>query len=351
MGIENDVKRIQSLDVLRIVASFMVVMLHVSADKWNSVDVNQLTWKVFNLYDSAVRSCVPIFFMISGATMLGRKDMIPLPQLMKKNMLKLFIVYIAWSALYAIFDVGLRAVFSWQEIPTIIARTIGSHYHLWFLRTLIGVYLLYPVLFIVKSYHDGKYVPYCCALFFIFAVVIYTILLYPFESTLPQMLNRFGYELTGYSGYFLFGYYLTKKELPKLKTIYLLPLLFIIIGVSAKIGEVYSVSRGGPSDILYGNMSLPVFLEAIIIFILFKKIKFDLTEKFSAVIQTISKGTLTIYLLHPFLLEHFEKWFGLTTLSMNAWVSVPVICILIFTICLLISLVLTKLPLIKTWLV
>lgn len=53
-------------DLLRIFASFMVVMLHVSAFYWDKIQPQTEQWMALNLFDSAVRSCVPLFFMLSG---------------------------------------------------------------------------------------------------------------------------------------------------------------------------------------------------------------------------------------------------------------------------------------------
>lgn len=69
----------------------MVIILHVSASRWYSVDVYSTEWEVFNLYDSAVRSCVPIFFMLSGKLYLSKSKMISIKELVGNKILKLFI--------------------------------------------------------------------------------------------------------------------------------------------------------------------------------------------------------------------------------------------------------------------
>lgn len=74
-----------NIDYLRIFACFMVIILHVSADNWHTADVDSFEWAVFNFYDTAVRSCVPLFFMISGKLFLGRTEIILISKLYKKN--------------------------------------------------------------------------------------------------------------------------------------------------------------------------------------------------------------------------------------------------------------------------
>ena len=74
-------------DLLRIFASFMVVMLHVSAFYWDKIQPQTEQWRALNLFDSAVRSCVPLFFMLSGAFLLAKE--LPLNKLLGKNVLHL----------------------------------------------------------------------------------------------------------------------------------------------------------------------------------------------------------------------------------------------------------------------
>ena len=77
-------------DLLRIFASFMVVMLHVSAFYWDKIQPQTEQWRALNLFDSAVRSCVPLFFMLSGAFLLAKE--LPLNKLLGKNVLHLAVV-------------------------------------------------------------------------------------------------------------------------------------------------------------------------------------------------------------------------------------------------------------------
>lgn len=47
-------------DVLIIIATFAVVMLHVSAQHWFYVKLKTPEWRAFNLYDGSVRFPVPV---------------------------------------------------------------------------------------------------------------------------------------------------------------------------------------------------------------------------------------------------------------------------------------------------
>ena len=77
----------------------MVIFLHVAAQNWSSVDVTGKQWHVFNLYNSAVRSSVPLFLMLSGKLLLSHGDDFSM-KIFSKNIKKLLIVYLVWAFLY-----------------------------------------------------------------------------------------------------------------------------------------------------------------------------------------------------------------------------------------------------------
>jgi len=54
------------IDLLRIVATFATIVIHVSEENYQNTISNPKWWNVFNIYDSIVRFSVPIFVMISG---------------------------------------------------------------------------------------------------------------------------------------------------------------------------------------------------------------------------------------------------------------------------------------------
>ena len=345
--------RCANMDVLRIVASFMVIMIHVAANKWHVTDVSSNEWVAMNFYDSAARSCVPIFFMLSGKLFLDREKMKPVSDMLKNNILKLAIIYVVWAALYAIDTIGVRGVFTMPNaLGELTKLIIGAKYHLWFIPAMIGVYLLAPVMFSLKEYEKGKYVPYVLVMFFIFAILLTTIKIIPFQNEYTEiMLDKVQYELVGYSGYFLLGYYLSKKEYPKIRKLMLVALFAVIVVVSTIIGQAHAINIGEPAGILYGYGTLPVFLEAVLIFYCFLKIKIQVSAKTSKLITCISKCTLGIYLMHLFIIERLEIWLGINTTSFNTWFSIPIICVAVFVISTIVTLVLSKIPVINKWLI
>ena len=157
-------QRIAYFDVLRILATFAVIVLHLSAQHWADTDVHTRAWQAFNLYDSAVRWAVPVFVMISGSLFLSGSQ--SLLHILKKNVLRLVTAFVFWSALYAVFMVNFEGC----PKDLIAQQFFNGHYHMWFLFMIVGLYLIVP--FLRPIVRDEKLLRY-----FLLLTLIFTFLL------------------------------------------------------------------------------------------------------------------------------------------------------------------------------
>jgi surface polysaccharide O-acyltransferase-like enzyme len=123
---------------LRVLACFMVVLLHVSAETFVKAGPG---WWAGNVFDSLARSCVPLFFMIAGATMLRRDEEIG--PFFRKRVLRILPPLVFWSLFYLWwlwFNGGGPA--NWA-----LAMVQGpTMYHLWYFYALVGIYAAMPIL-------------------------------------------------------------------------------------------------------------------------------------------------------------------------------------------------------------
>ena len=65
------------VDFVRVCAIVGVVCLHMAAPllhEYNEASLGR--WWVGNIFDSATRVCVPIFFMLTGFLLLGKQEII-----------------------------------------------------------------------------------------------------------------------------------------------------------------------------------------------------------------------------------------------------------------------------------
>ena len=92
------------MDCLRVLAAAAVILLHVAAKQWHTVDIRGGDWLLLCLFNGSVRWCVPLFVMISGALFLNPEKEISLRDLYGKYILRLLVAYFVWGVVYALFD-------------------------------------------------------------------------------------------------------------------------------------------------------------------------------------------------------------------------------------------------------
>ena len=148
--------RVLKYDVLRVIACFAIVLLHVSASYWSVVDIYGSEFVVMTVYNSLTRFAVPVFFMLSGLFLVS-----PERENVKvgKRVLKIILLFYIWSAFYAFQGVAVDALtgqFSQEAWNGALQRFVFGHVHMWFLQMLAGFYILIPVARQLFSYALGS---------------------------------------------------------------------------------------------------------------------------------------------------------------------------------------------------
>lgn len=351
-------KRKVYCDYLRLVATFAVVFIHVAASNWLNVDVNGIQWQVFNIYDSLVRWGVPIFVMISGALFLNRD--VPIKNIYSKYVLRMVIAFVSWSLFYAILTTDTFQHGLIYSLKSHIGTLVTGHYHMWFVLMIIGLYMCIP--FMKKIISDETVMKYFLKLSFIFAFLIPWVLkivndfvgsnnsmIQKMVTTIDSNLMNMGMSMVlGYSFYFILGYYLDRIEIKKdvRVMIYVAGILGFIFTVVADAG--LSIKTQVANSNYYGNFEVNVLLEVIAVHTLFKYHTFQ-NEKVNQFVVVLSKFGFGAYLIHTFIIESMAAILHFDTLSMNAWISVPLISIIVFGVSMGISAVLNHIPVIKKY--
>lgn len=351
-------KRKVYCDYLRLVATFAVVFIHVAASNWSNVDVNGMQWQVFNIYDSLVRWGVPIFVMISGALFLNRD--VPIKNIYSKYVLRMVIAFVSWSLFYAILTTDTFQYGLIYSLKSHIGTLVTGHYHMWFVLMIIGLYMCIP--FMKKIVSDETVMKYFLKLSFIFAFLIPWVLkivndfvgsnnsmIQKMVTTIDSNLMNMGMSMVlGYTFYFILGYYLDRIEIKKdvRVMIYVAGILGFIFTVVADAG--LSIKTQVANSNYYGNFEVNVLLEVIAVHTFFKYHTFQ-NEKVNQFVVVLSKFGFGAYLIHTFIIESMAAILHFDTLSMNAWISVPLISIIVFGVSMGVSAVLNHIPVIKKY--
>ncbi len=351
-------ERLVYLDIMRIFATFTVIILHASAQNWLEVAPNTYEWQIFNIYNSAVRFNVALFVMISGALFLDSSYKISIKKLYIKNIFRLLAAYVAWSFIYAV----LTYLYSGLNYNTvemiiyIIKVTLKSHYHMWFVPMIIGVYIMVPILKPMTEHKDSKKIcEYFIILFFIIGILKPSIFEFnfPYKSQIYSIVNLINSStVAGWLGYFVLGYYLRKYTIKSIykNIIYILAVLGYLF--CAIVNSYLSVKTGTASSFYYVSFSLSNFFITVAWFLFFKYevSKIKLSEKIIKIINIISKNMFGLYLVHALVLKLVYD-FGLNTLSFNPILSIPVISIITFVIGYILVVLISKIPIINKYLI
>lgn len=327
-------QRIVYLDLLRVIATFAVIQLHVAATEFQS-SFYSMNWNIGIVYNSLVRWCVPVFVMISGALFLDQNREVTYQEILKKRVPRLLLAYVFWTVLYVLYGFVLTD-FEGFTVKHFIKRSIVSpRVHLWFLPMLMGVYLLIPVL--RKIAQDNKLMRYALIIWAVYMTVGFFQYVDGFKSV-KHFYSLFNpNSIVVFSGYFLLGYFLSRQGSSKKQRIGLY--LLGIVGVSVVIFGTYhaSVSMGETVKRYMDKSSPQVIAMAVAIFVLLKEIGpkcGTLVLKFLGVVR---KDLFGIYLTHML-------WFPVVNTDAvrhccSEWITLPAITIVVF----LLSLFTTKL--------
>lgn len=337
--------RVMYVDLLRITAAFSVVLLHVAAGNWGNAALGTYEWNVFNFYDSMVRFGVPIFVMISGMFLLNPDKNVSYKDIYSKYILRIVIAFVSWSLLYAAYtNISSNDTFNRQVF---IKSFIFGHYHLWYLYMIVGLYIITP--FLRKITADKKATEYFLLLSVIFTSVLpLTIKMFNLTG-LDLFIKKFDlYFTSGYVGYYIGGYYLSRYEFNKSKRniIYISGILGLVC--TYVFTDILSLQTGKADSTFYSYFSPNVMAVSIAVFLFFKyeisKIKFNQnTAKF---INILSNCSFRIYLVHDFF-NMFILKAGINTLNHNPALSVPFVSITVFTVSLITSFIIGRTPLLK----
>lgn len=341
-------KRNISLDIARIFPATMVVMIHVVIIEWFTLDVTGAQWNILNFYNMTASGAVPLFFLISGNLFLGKKELPGIKQLFGKYILKLAFFYLIWGLFYAMDTVGIRAVLSF-DIPGIWKSFLYSpKYHLWYLPAMISVYLLLPVLWCTAHYEDGKYLGYACILFLLCRVIGF-LNIFTRGIQAPNFTLYLIYELSGYSGYFLLGYELRRRNIT-IRSRYFAAGYLLVSLIGGGLGSVFSLREGGPNGIFLDFLGLFACIQSLLLYCAFLCCKPRLSDKAAGWISQLSKCTLFTYLFHPFVIEHLHDLYEFLARTMTPAAAVPLMTLLVQFICFSIGLILVRIPVVRRFL-
>lgn len=343
-----------SLEVMRIIAAYFVIFNHTGKMGFLLFTQYQPGSFRYWLYMPLSIFCkfsVPVFFMISGALLLGKDE--PIKTILKKRVFRVFVTLFAFSIIYFVRNIIIGFI-PYSPLDNIISFFISFcsgkvNELLWFLYSYTVFLLLLPLLRnVVKKIGNREYV-YLFILSFVFMVITPFCNSFLFDN--QNMFPDFQLLTTINIVYPLFGYYLynvvdvSKSTRQQLCIIWAINLFLIVLSCLLTYIRYKEYSYSAESIFKMFTM-----FNSFAIFVTIRKLIPKHSNKPKTIIYSMGICTFGIYLFHPFALTNsFENSLQKYLLSFvhDPMISVLIFCIIVFLACYLITFILKQIPVVK----
>lgn len=303
---------------MRIIATFFIIILHsLFASRVYFRDVMTASnVRYEQIFQNLLMWCVPVFLMITGVLLLDPEREISLRKLFGKYIKRMLLTLVVFTFLFQLLDYefGLQ--------PTLFPGWIRSLFfakswaHMWYLYTIIGLYLMMPFYKLITRYR-ADLVPYLIAVCLVFIAVI------------PMFTENFGFGIPTaviYPVYLFIGYQLFHHPV-------CLPLsLLLSVGCTAVLAVLSVFCSSTAMETYAGYASILVVGQSAGFFSLMNRIHIDADSW----IRKIDQCTFGIYIMHMIGIRWLMKIYGF-----NPYTYGPMSFILIAIVLFLISFVLT----------
>ena len=298
-------KRVIWFDVLNVVACFGVVAMHFNGLVHTYSPT--LSWVQALMVDCLFYWAVPIFFMLSGATLMDYRDRYDTSVFLLKRMKRTLIPFLAWSLIALVWKVSFGLMEPPQGLLSLVDYIFNTKIIdiYWFFIPLFMVYLSLPALSLLRG--ERRVISYLIGIAAIFNIVLpflCSIVGIPWNSqaSLPV--------LSGYLIYVLIGYYLRDEPLSRRArcVIYALG----VCGVLVRFGHTVLASFGNGElvNLTWGYTNPPCFLESIAVFVFARQVDWGRVFKTDAAkhrLKAVAGCSFGIYLIHM-IVFHFGIW-------------------------------------------
>lgn len=378
MSLEQKKNRVIWIDVLRVFATCLVPLAHLCSNCLNSTaGVHSTDYITMNFYNSMCRWVVPAFVMISGVFFLRQDKECDPQKIFKKNVVRMATAFIFWSFLYAMQHSFFPARRFGVEVPAFSKKVffndlISGEYHMWYLYMIAALYLITPLIKVFTDHATKRQLETFMALSFIFVNFIPMVLCIPylkkFEFAAVYQYLQIGY-IGGYAGLYVGGQYMVRHPFSKKVRIFIYAMGILGYAIMSGANLWLSFSTGKPTKTFLTASHGSSVMIAYAMFTFFQHVisKINFKEESVKVIKWLSAHSFGVYLCHVFVMRAFQ-YFGVQVIHFNpkvatvnltflpyvhvpALIGVPVLTILVLIGSFTVSWAVSKIPVLKKYVV
>lgn len=346
-------KREFALDLLRVLACFLVVWQHITECYYINPDMSVPTHEGMRLIgwmNSMTPIEVPLFVMISGYFLLPLK--MDVGAFFKRRFTRILIPFVVWCVIYAAYymvsrgDTFLDFMRNVAHIPVNFGVEIG---HMWFIYMLLGLYLLVPVLSPWLEQCTKRQLQGYLGLWAFTTFLPYIHLWFPqvlgecFWNPTP-MLHYF----TGFAGYFVLGYYIKRYGALSVRSSWLMLIGAYLFTVAVYQYRLDKVSLVPDLEVCWRFCGINIAIMAYAVFSLVSRISWKGTGVWWRWISHVSGLSYAIYFVHLMMVFVWHDTLG--ELLKHVYFQIPILTVGAFLSSYGVVWILSKLPKSKVWL-
>ncbi len=316
--------------VLNVISCIAVVMLHTNGCFWEFSRTGH--WPSANVLECLMYFGVPVFFMLSGATLMDYRERYSTKTFFLRRGRRTLVPFLLWSLV----GIGGKVLIGRLELGELTpGRVVEMIFNaqavetFWFFIPLFSVYLCLPVLSAVTVRRREVFT-------YLVVVCLSLNVLCPFAcSLLGLRYNGALAVMDGYLVYAVLGYLLSQYELGRRWRI----LIYVLgaAGLLLHMAGTYflSMRSGAISHVFKGYLNLPCFFYAAAVFLLVRQgsQRWKPTAWWLRIAQWLSGYTFSVYLLHSFVLWAVKRCLSVNECALSYRVggafAVVLLCVLI----------------------
>lgn len=340
-------KKIESrqcfLDVLRVVATCAVVLLHTVTGIMDTTDMNQFPAEktVFLVALDWITWCVPIFVLISGFLFLNPNRKISFKQMLGKYCRRILLALVLFGVPYAFLEQiaverTFRAEMLWNSVLLVLQGKSWSH--MWYLYLVLFLYLITPALKAVLPKMPRWLLLAVLAFLFIGSSIL------PFLKKLFDLQEMPVLPDAGiYLFYYICGYLFVvygERNVRLLRSELIVVILLLAGMTASRLLGTYSVQMAY-------NYPFTVVLALLLMHIAITHGGFG--YKKAALWESAGKLCFAVYLIHPVFVNVFYKFLHITPLTFHIGLSLPILFAAILLMSALGAWILRKIPLLEKY--
>lgn len=308
----DNTKRIASIDFARALAIIFVILTHVTESTYDLGGNYLVTAPIHNTiaglaFHSLGRMGVPIFFFLSGYLLLDRNyDHDKMLRFYKRNMLGLFRVTEVWIIVYFFFS---KILYSQKlAFPELIEELLffrkAETNHLWYMGTILGIYLVLPLLANILKNIDKKIFVFVLLVSSAYVFILPTVNVFRKLLKVDDLASQLSVGFSGgWAGILVIvGWMIKKGYFEKIRTKWLLPLSLVFYLLTVLL-EVVAYRHGVKYTVWYDSILVDSASLFLTIYIL--RIR---RNQFPKLVSWIGYSSFAVYLIHNVFRQEIAKY-------------------------------------------